>query len=42
MFGHKSVLSVRAIEEIDTQNRRLRIRLSRKEVREAPEFLPCT
>ncbi len=40
-FGHKSVLSIRVIEDIDTENRRLRINLSKRQIREAPEFLPC-
>jgi hypothetical protein len=40
-FGHKSVLPVDAIEDVDLENRRLRVRLSRAQVRKAPEFLPC-
>lgn len=42
LFGHKSVLSIQMIEEIDLENRSLRIRLSKRQIREAPEFLPCS
>ena len=40
-FSHKSVLSISEIEEIDADSRSLRIGMSRKQIREAPEFLPC-
>lgn len=39
-FGHKSVLSVAVIEDVDPCARQLRVRLSREQVRSAPEFLP--
>jgi hypothetical protein len=39
-FGHKSVLSVQLIEDIDPSSRRIRMKLSRAEIREAPEHLP--
>jgi hypothetical protein len=42
LFGRKAVLSVQTIEDIDVDNRRLRIGLSREEIRRAPEFLPWT
>lgn len=41
IFRHKSVLSFREVEEVDAESRCLRIRMSRKQIREAPEFLPC-
>ncbi|MBK5226014.1 MAG: hypothetical protein JJD96_05515 [Thermoleophilia bacterium] len=41
-FGHKSVLSVRMIEDLDTEKRSLRIGLSKRQIRTAPEFLPST
>ena len=41
IFGHKSVISVKVIEDVDVQNKRLRISLSRDQIRQAPEFLPC-
>ena len=41
LFSHKSVLSIREVEEVDEKSRCLRIRMSRKQIREAPEFLPC-
>jgi hypothetical protein len=42
LFGHKSVLSIRTIEDIDVENRSLKIALSKRQIREAPEFLPCS
>jgi hypothetical protein len=42
LFGHKSILSIGMIDDVDMENRSLRIRLSKREIREAPEFLPCT
>jgi len=42
LFGHKSVLSIDMIEEVDMKNRSLRISLSKRQIRDAPEFLPCT
>ena len=41
LFSHKSVLSIQEVETIDADSRSLRIRMSKKEIREAPEFLPC-
>ncbi|MFA5809037.1 MAG: hypothetical protein WC935_01695 [Thermoleophilia bacterium] len=40
IFGHKSVLSIKVIEEVDLENRRLRMSLSKEQIRQAPEFLP--
>ena len=40
IFGHKSVLSIRDIEDVDIENRRLRMSLSREQIKKAPEFLP--
>lgn len=40
LIGRKSVLSIDVIEEVDLTNRRLRVRLSREQVRQAPESLP--
>ncbi|MDO8735462.1 MAG: hypothetical protein Q7K29_00050 [Thermoleophilia bacterium] len=42
LFGHKSVLSIEMIEDIDMEKRCLRIALSKRQIRDAPEFLPCT
>lgn len=42
LFGHKSVLSIRLVEEIDLENRCLKVPLSKRQIREAPEFLPIT
>lgn len=42
LFGHKSVLSIQMIEDIDLENRSLSIGLSKRQIKEAPEFLPCT
>lgn len=42
LFGRKSFLSIDVIEEVDLTNRRLRVRLSREQVRQAPESLPGT
>jgi len=39
-FGHKSVLSVMVIEDVDVGARQVRVGLSRGQVREAPEYLP--
>lgn len=41
-FGHKSVLSVETIVNIDVNHRRLNIGLSREQIRRAPEFLSWT
>ena len=40
IFGHKAVLSIDVIEDIDMVSRTLLIRLSKEQVRRAPEFLP--
>jgi len=42
LFGHRSVLSIEMVEDIDMESRSLKIRLSKRQIREAPEFLPCT
>jgi len=42
LFGHKSVLSIHVIDDVDMENRSLKIRLSKRQIRKAPEFLPCT
>ena len=39
-FGHKSVLSVMVIEDVDISARKVMIGLSCEQVRSAPEFLP--
>ena len=41
LFSHKSMLSIQEIEAVDAESRSLRIRMSKKQIREAPEFLPC-
>lgn len=40
LLARKSVLPVEAIDRIDVKARRLKIGLSRQEIREAPEYLP--
>lgn len=42
IFGRKAVLSVDAVEDVDVKNRRLKVSLSKEEVRKSPEFLPWT
>ncbi|MBE0428770.1 MAG: hypothetical protein IBX61_02735 [Thermoleophilia bacterium] len=40
IFGHKAIIPVDVIEDVDVPNRRLRIRMNREQVRQAPESLP--
>lgn len=40
IFGRKSVLPVESIEDVDVRGRRLKIRMSRQQVRDAPKYLP--
>ncbi len=42
LFGHRSVLPVNTIEHVDRENKSLKICLSKRQIREAPEFLPVT
>jgi len=39
-FGHKSVLPIQFIEEVDLENRCLRIPMSKKQIRDASQVLP--
>ncbi len=38
----RSVLSIKVIESVDTANRRLKVSMSREEIRQAPGYLPWT
>jgi len=42
LFGRKSILSTGMIDEVDTEKRSLTMRMSKREIREVPECLPCT
>ena len=42
LFGHKAVIPVETIEDVDVSHRRLRVALSKEQIRRAPEYLPWT
>ena len=42
VFGHKAVISVKDIVDVDIASRMVKMSLSCKEIRNAPEFLPLT
>jgi hypothetical protein len=42
VFGHKAVISVKDIVDVDIASRMVKMSLSSREIRNAPEFLPLT